>query len=73
MPKFGPVSRSDLLRALRKAGWTESSRKGGKHLVLRRGTGYVRIPNEHGSDLSTGLLNRILKEAGISREEWEHL
>jgi hypothetical protein len=37
---------------------------------MSRGFVEVRIPNPHGSDISTDLLQRILKRAGISREEW---
>jgi predicted RNA binding protein YcfA (HicA-like mRNA interferase family) len=31
------------------------------------------IPNPHGGDISTGLLMRILRQAGLSKEEWEQL
>jgi hypothetical protein len=31
----------------------------------------VRIPNPHGRDIGVALLTRILRQAGISREEWE--
>jgi len=30
----------------------------------------VRLPNPHAGDISVGLLNLILKEAGVSKEEW---
>jgi hypothetical protein len=33
----------------------------------------VRIPNPHKGNIGKNLLMRILKEAGISREEWENL
>ncbi len=33
----------------------------------------VRIPNPHKSDIGENLLNRILKEIGIDRAEWEKL
>jgi hypothetical protein len=29
-----------------------------------------KIPNPHGADISVDLLARILRQAGISREEW---
>jgi predicted RNA binding protein YcfA (HicA-like mRNA interferase family) len=37
---------------------------------MRRGNLTVIIPNEHESDLGPGFLSRLLKQAGISREEW---
>ena len=40
---------------------------------MQRGDVVVRIPNPHGSDIDRGLLTRILRQAGISREEWEAL
>jgi predicted RNA binding protein YcfA (HicA-like mRNA interferase family) len=31
----------------------------------------VTIPNPHQGDIGVGLLTRILRQAGVSREEWE--
>ncbi len=39
---------------------------------MQRGQLKVRIPNPHQSDISVGLLKRILKEAGGSLQELEH-
>jgi hypothetical protein len=33
----------------------------------------VTIPNPHGSDITEYFLRDLLKQAGISREEWEKL
>jgi len=33
----------------------------------------VRLPNPHQSDISINLLSRILKQAQISKDEWEKL
>jgi hypothetical protein len=33
----------------------------------------VTIPNPHGRDISEHFLRDLLKQAGISREEWEKL
>ena len=43
---------------------------GADHEYMSRGLLEVRIPNPHGGDISVDLLQRILKRAGISREEW---
>jgi hypothetical protein len=33
----------------------------------------LTIPNPHQGDIRVSLLTRLLKQAGISREEWEQL
>jgi predicted RNA binding protein YcfA (HicA-like mRNA interferase family) len=43
---------------------------GGKHPQMRRGKLTLIIPNEHEGDIGPGFLSRLLKQAGISREEW---
>jgi hypothetical protein len=34
---------------------------------------HVILPNPHGRDISAAFLSRILRQAGLSREEWEVL
>jgi hypothetical protein len=72
MPPFGPISRRDFVRAMRRAGF-DGPFRGNRHDILERGPVSVRIPNEHGADISTNLLHRLLRQAGISRDEWERL
>ncbi|CUU36800.1 MAG: type II toxin-antitoxin system HicA family toxin [Armatimonadetes bacterium] len=72
MPVFGPISRADLIRYLRQLGF-EGPYSGGKHQYMRRGDRTVRLPNPHQGDIGRELLARILKQAGVSREEWESL
>jgi hypothetical protein len=33
----------------------------------------IRVPNPHSGDIGIELLTRILRQANISREEWEAL
>ena len=33
----------------------------------------VRVPNPHQADVGRDLLGRILRQAGVSRAEWEAL
>ncbi len=40
---------------------------------MMRGTHKIAIPNPHGSDIEDGLLYRILRDAGISREEFDNI
>jgi predicted RNA binding protein YcfA (HicA-like mRNA interferase family) len=72
MPAIGPVKRRDLIRFLAQLGF-EGPYSGGRHQFVVRGGTTVRLPNPHESDVSTGLLVRILRQAGVSREEWEGL
>jgi predicted RNA binding protein YcfA (HicA-like mRNA interferase family) len=72
MPPFGPVKRRDLIRYLRELSF-EGPYAGGRHQQMVRGGTRVDIPNPHQGDISRGLLSRILRQAGISREEWEKL
>lgn len=72
MPAFGPISRTDLLGYLRRLGY-DGPHAGGKHQYMLLGGKKLRIPNPHGSDISVPLLARLLRQASISREEWEQL
>jgi hypothetical protein len=38
---------------------------------MARGDVVVTIPNPHGRDISIDLLARILRQAGVSRAEWQ--
>ena len=70
MPVFGPISRRDLIAALRNLGF-QGPYSGGKHQFMIRGNLRLRIPNPHQSDISQNLLNRILKQADIQKADWE--
>ena len=72
MPAFGPVSRRDLVRYLRELGF-EGPYQGKKHDFMVRGDLTPRIPNPHRGDISKDLLDRVLKQADISKEEWREL
>ncbi len=72
MPPFGPIKRSDLLKFLRKYGF-DGPYSGGKHPVMAKGDLTLTIPNPHQKDIGREFLNRILRQAGISREDWERL
>lgn len=72
MPLIGPISRQDFIKTMRKLAFTGPS-SGGKHEFMARGNLRVRIPNPHHGDIGTDLLNRILKQAGIDRKDWESI
>ena len=69
MPKPPPISRRKFIQRLREPGF-EGPFAGGKHPQMRRGSLTLIIPNEHESDISPGFLQRLLKQAGVSRGEW---
>ena len=72
MPPFGPIKRRKLVQNLRKPGF-EGPYSGGNHQFMIKGDLKLAIPNPHKGDVSRALLNRILKQAGVTREEWERL
>ncbi len=72
MPPFGPTSRRDPISNLKDLGF-EGPYSGGNHQYMIRGQTRLRIPNPHQGDIGRGLVARILRQAGISRDEWEGL
>ena len=72
MPPFGPVKRKDLLRYLRQSGF-DGPYSGGKHPFMLKGDITIRVPNPHQADIGKELLARILRQTGISKDEWEKL
>lgn len=72
MPRFGPVSRRELVAALKKAGF-EGPFSGGKYQFMVRQKVSIRIPNPHQWDIGIELLSRVLKQAHVTRDEWEDL
>ena len=69
MPKLPPISRRKFIQRLRELGF-EGPFAGGKHAQMRRGDLTLIIPNEHEGDIGPGFLQRLLKQAGIARDEW---
>jgi predicted RNA binding protein YcfA (HicA-like mRNA interferase family) len=69
MGKLSPVSWQDFVKRMRALGF-EGPYAGGRHPQMRRGNLTVIIPNPHHADIGAGFLQRLLRQAGISREEW---
>jgi predicted RNA binding protein YcfA (HicA-like mRNA interferase family) len=72
MPPFGPIKRKDLIRHLKEFGF-EGPYSGGKHQFMVRDDVTIRVPNPHQADIGMELLARILRQAGINRDEWGKL
>lgn len=72
MPRFGPIARTDLVRCLRQLGF-QGPYTGAKHQFMVKEQLRLRIPNPHRADIGKNLLRAILREAGISMDDWEQL
>jgi len=67
MPRLPRIGSRDCLAALQKMGFTVIRQKG-SHIVLRRGSSGCVVPNY--KEIRTGTLAGILKQAGVSVEEF---
>jgi predicted RNA binding protein YcfA (HicA-like mRNA interferase family) len=66
------ISRNELIRKFRSLGF-EGPFSGGKHQFMTKGANKVRIPNPHSNkEIHVSLLLEIIKQAGISKIEWEN-
>jgi predicted RNA binding protein YcfA (HicA-like mRNA interferase family) len=71
MAKLTPLKPGDVIRKLRKLGFIGPF-PGGKHSrMVHPQTGQIiPIPVHQGRDVSVGLIREIIRELGISREDW---
>ncbi|OHA01045.1 MAG: hypothetical protein A3C12_00635 [Candidatus Sungbacteria bacterium RIFCSPHIGHO2_02_FULL_49_20] len=69
MPKLAPISWQKLVQRLRLFGF-EGPYQEGKHPYMIKNNLTLTIPNPHEGVVSIDLLSRILKQAGIARNEW---
>jgi predicted RNA binding protein YcfA (HicA-like mRNA interferase family) len=72
MPHLGPIKRQDLIRHLKQLGF-DGPYSGGKHEFMIKGGLTLALPNPHRRDIGIGLIIRILRQAGIDKDEWEKL
>ena len=69
MSRLVPISRAKLIRRLKKLGF-DGPFPGSDHNFMVRGDNFVRIPNVHRREIGVNLIAEILREGGISREDW---
>ena len=69
MPKLSPVSWGTFVRKMKSLGFYGPFQEG-KHPYMIKGNVSITIPNPHKGDISVDLLSRILKQAFISRDDW---
>ena len=72
MPRFGPISRQDMIRYLQMVEF-EGPYSGGRHQFMLKQDITIRIPNPHQGDIGRDLLARILRQAYISRDNRKNL
>lgn len=64
------ISWKKLVQRCRELGF-DGPYSGVRHLFMVKGALKLRIPNPHRSDISKELVAEILRQAGISFENWE--
>ena len=67
--RLRPVSWPELVRRLRALEF-EGPFRGGRHPYMVRGNVVLTLPNPHRSEIGPELHVRILRQAGVSRDEW---
>jgi predicted RNA binding protein YcfA (HicA-like mRNA interferase family) len=68
--RLTPISRQEFIKRLLEMGFS-GPYKGGKHEFMVKGQLRLTIPNLHHGEIGVDLLMRILRQANISREDWE--
>lgn len=72
MPPIRAISRRELIQTFKQLGFT-GPYSGKRHQFMQKDLLKVHIPNPHEGEISISLLLKLLKQAGISKEEWEAL
>ena len=68
--KLSPVKAETVIRVLEESGFTVVRQKG-SHTILKDHEGRsVVIPVHHGEELGRGILRAIIRQAGLTREEF---
>ena len=69
MAKIAPVAWAEFIKGLRKFDF-DGPFQGGKHPYMVKDDIVLTIPNPHKREISVDLVIRIIKQAGITREQW---
>lgn len=67
--RIPPLTAEKLLRILFKLGFKPKRRKG-SHLILAKSNRLIVVPVHKGREIPRGTLGNILKQAGISKQEF---
>ncbi len=74
MPRLSPLKSRQVIRKLQKLGFVGPI-AGGRHarMVYPQTGQIIPIPMHKGKDVSVGLIRAIIREVGITPEEWLRL
>ena len=72
MTKITPLSHKKIIKALEKIGF-QPVRQTGSHLFMKNPDGRTTIIPIHSKEIKVEIINAILNEAKISRDEWIEL
>lgn len=75
MSHLPSIKPNEVIRKLRKAGFLFDRHAKGSHEIWFNPTThrYTVVPNHPGKDIHKGTLRAIVREAGLSVEEFSHL
>lgn len=69
MDELKPATWKEFVSRMKELGF-DGPFFGGKHPKMKKGNLTVIIPNRHEPEIGVGFLKRLLRQAGISKEEW---
>ncbi len=73
MSKLRPAKPREVQRILNQLGF-QLIRQSGSHAVYRHADGrWTTVPSHHGKDVAKGTLRNIIKNIGITVEEFENM
>lgn len=72
MPKLIPIKPKDLVKILKKLGFSRRDAEG-SHIFCKHPDGRTTVIPIHNRELSKGLLRKILNDIQLSVEEYEKL
>jgi len=70
LPKIPPLNPHKLIKMLQRAGFKIIRQKGSHVIMMNDRKIRTVIPVHPGKDVKPGLIRAIIKEAGLSREEF---
>ncbi|MCX6825053.1 MAG: type II toxin-antitoxin system HicA family toxin [candidate division SR1 bacterium] len=72
MPKIVPLKFKEVCDKLKRFGY-QGPLAGGKHMHMYKGTQVVPVPKHGGKDVSKGVIESIIHQIGVSKDEWINL
>lgn len=66
MPPLYPLSRAELIRKLRRLGFS-GPLSATRHQYMEKGNHRIFIPNPHGKEIGVPLIKQIIRQVGIER------